>query len=260
MIKGWVKSLFPQNYWNSLSWWRERFGVLAALRTHARLLYSGDGLLRVPVSVAGTRAHVYLRPGTSDLDVFDEIFLQNEYGLDVGQPQSIIDAGAHIGLSAVFFALRFPAAQVVALEPEDGNFRMLSRNVASLSNVRAVCAGLWARTSRLKVVDPGHSSWGFRVVESEDGEGIEALGLSDLLSQLKEGARTLVKIDIEGSEIEVLSTSAQWLPSVDVVIIELHDRFRPGCTSALDQALAGYCYDRSTSGESVVVRNLQPRF
>ncbi|MBL0298169.1 MAG: FkbM family methyltransferase [Betaproteobacteria bacterium] len=72
-------------------------------------------------------------------------------------------------------------------------------------------------------------------------------------------APVALKIDIEGAEIEALSSSAHWLARVDAMVIELHDRFRPGCSTALEQALDGYECGRSMSGESVVVNERSVR-
>ncbi len=67
----------------------------------------------------------------------------------------------------------------------------------------------------------------------------------------------VLKIDIEGSEIEVLRSAPSWIEHVGVILIELHDRFRPGCTQALDRALADYTCERSSRGVTTVVRNIQ---
>ncbi|MBK6790779.1 MAG: FkbM family methyltransferase [Betaproteobacteria bacterium] len=89
-----------------------------------------------------------------------------KHAANLGRPRGIVDAGAHIGLATVYLATRFPQATIVALEPEPSNYRLLCKNVASLKNVVTVNAGLWSRAARVKLVDPGHSTWGFRVVEA----------------------------------------------------------------------------------------------
>ena len=66
----------------------------------------------------------------------------------------------------------------------------------------------------------------------------------------------VLKIDIEGSELEVLKHSKAWIDDVKTIIIELHDRFQPGCTEALAIAIGGHTYRNSTTGESVVISDL----
>ena len=71
-----------------------------------------------------------LRGKSSDFRVFDEIFLKEQYNSHLlpKNPKVILDAGANIGLSSVYFANRFPNAQVFALEPENSNYELLSVN------------------------------------------------------------------------------------------------------------------------------------
>jgi hypothetical protein len=56
----------------------------------------------------------------------------------------------------------------------------------------------------------------------------------DLIEEYGLDRVNLFKIDIEGAEYEVFSDpgSSEWLTSVDAIAIELHDRFRPGCSRA----------------------------
>ena len=46
----------------------------------------------------------------------------------------------------------------------------------------------------------------------------------------------LLKIDIEGAEREVMSSSANWIDRVGVLMIELHDDIKPGCSEAFRSA------------------------
>ena len=53
---------------------------------------------------------ISMRAGTSDMWVFDQIFLYKEMETDFGQDMAfIIDAGANIGLTSAYLANRFPA-------------------------------------------------------------------------------------------------------------------------------------------------------
>ncbi len=63
--------------------------------------------------------------------------------------------------------------------------------------------------------------------------------------------------DIEGSEIEVLRGSHPWMAAVCSLIGELHDRFRPGSTAALKNALSGFAHARTQSGEQTVIGSIR---
>ncbi len=50
----------------------------------------------------------------------------------VSETSLIVDAGANIGASTIFFAFKFAKARLVALEAEPGNFELLSANTVGL--------------------------------------------------------------------------------------------------------------------------------
>lgn len=139
----------------------------------------------------------------------------------------------------------------MAIEPEPSNFELLVKNTRSHANVKPICAGLWSRRVHLRIENAGAATWSFRVVEDSTGQGIPALGIPEILADFNMPVIDVLKIDIEGSEIEVLGSSEGWIDNVGTMVLELHDRFRPGRTEALEAALSGYEYRRSTSGESV---------
>src|SRR5712675_1402142 len=65
---------------------------------------------------------IELRGRTSDINCFQKIFMHREYQspFDIS-PKLIIDAGANIGLSALYFAVTYPDAIIIAIEPEIHN-------------------------------------------------------------------------------------------------------------------------------------------
>src|SRR5262245_14044738 len=105
---------------------------------------------------------IYLRIPSSDTPTYQQVFVKREYDFEVArEPRVIVDAGANIGLAAVYFASRFPRARILAIEPEDDNFTLLERNVAPYPNVLAIHAALWNRNEEINLVDPGLGHWGF---------------------------------------------------------------------------------------------------
>ena len=105
--------------------YRRRFGQIAGfvlwfqLRRHLRATKGALHRVRVP----GLRCPIFLRAGTSDVLVFIQIFVERELEFDMNEvPSSIVDAGANIGLASLYFAHRFPAAKIVALEVDQANF------------------------------------------------------------------------------------------------------------------------------------------
>ena len=86
----------------------------------------------IQVAREGLNHPLWLRLRTTDVSVFEEIIVNSEYHFEyAGEPRTIVDAGANIGLTSVFFANRFPQARIFAIEPEAQNFEMLKKNTGA---------------------------------------------------------------------------------------------------------------------------------
>ena len=65
----------------------------------------------------------------------------------------------------------------------------------------------------------------------------------------------ILKVDIEGAELEIFSQgTAEWLPRVDLIIIETHDWFRPGSDAAVRMAVQELFEELPRSGENLFFR------
>jgi FkbM family methyltransferase len=211
-----------------------------------------DGTV-VGLAVPGLAHPVYIRARGSDVSAFGQVFIEREYAMRVDPaPKLIIDAGANIGLSTVWFAAAYPNARVIAIEPDRGNFELLQRNVAPYPNVIALRKALWCSEARLKIVNPSEASWSFEVQECADGD-IEATTLAAVVRLAGLHAAEIVKLDIEGSEREVLSDPPAWLDQVSVLFCELHERKRAGCERAFDAFAGRTGLARKTMGEKQVL-------
>ena len=79
-----------------------------------------------------SRHPLFCRPQTTDILVFDQVFIEREYqSLDgLSSPELINDCGANVGYSSAYFLTRFPRAKLLAVEPDPGNFAALERNLS----------------------------------------------------------------------------------------------------------------------------------
>ena len=202
-------------------------------------------------------AHPFLmRPMTSDVMTFQQIFELREYDVELNrEPDTIIDAGANIGLSAIYFANRFPKAKIIAIEPEASNFAVLKRNTQAYKNVTAIQAALWDANGEIEVVDVGIGHWGFQARAAEQSETIchrvPAFTVKAIMSRFGMTHVDVLKIDIEGAEKEVMDASADWIDNVSMLAIELHDRLKPGCTESLQRATTGRFQKEWQNGENL---------
>ena len=204
----------------------------------------------------GIRHIIFLRIGTTDVSVMRQVLLEKHYDFDLpSSPRVIVDAGANIGLAAVYFANKFPNATIVALEPEESNFRILERNVAPYPQVKPLMGALWNDNLPITLVDTGMGSHGFQTTSSPQSNPartrvVDAITVETLMARIGITAIDLLKIDIEGSEKEVFENSSDWMPKVGAVMVELHDHLKPGCTNAFLEATRGFS-EHMQKGETV---------
>jgi FkbM family methyltransferase len=104
--------------------------------------------------------------------------------------------------------------------------------------VQPIRAALWSNDTRVELIDPGEGSWAFQVKESSTG-AVPAITLSTVLAEYAISYADVVKIDIEGAEREVFKGTPDWIRKVGVLMIELHDRFKPGCSEEVRAAMSG---------------------
>lgn len=231
-------------------------GIYRKLKRNVRAFGTGGLLLtwrelisREPAVVAVHSPHVpehplWLRLHTTDISTYVQMFVNREYALNLARsPRVIVDAGANIGFSANFFAQCYPSARILALEPSADNYALLVRNTQHLPNVVPLHRALWGSRTRLSLYDPGPGraglqTDGFQTMEMTTPEGatasptVEAVDLDTLMQEYDIPYLDILKIDVEGAEKDVFQQGGAWLQRVGVIQIELHDRFRPGCSRA----------------------------
>jgi FkbM family methyltransferase len=202
----------------------------------------------------------WFRPGTSDIDVFRQIFPAREYGCfdDLKQPHLIIDCGANVGYSSIYFLSRFPTAFVIAVEPNPKNFEMLEKNLKPYKGrFKALRAAIWSETTELKFTSQPFGDgrdWSYSVEEAAAGAAgaIKSLTIDEIISQSGYDRVSILKIDIEGAEKQIFKIEYdRWLPRVDNLCIELHGE---EAELIFERAISSENFIKSHSGELVVCK------
>ncbi|GEL44556.1 hypothetical protein MEX01_51470 [Methylorubrum extorquens] len=220
------------------------------------------------VIIEGFPRPIELRMGTSDLPTYYQVFKRFDYDIPLPFiPETIVDLGANIGLAAVYFHVRWPSARIVAVEPDPANARQLRRNFGELPQVEILQAAVWFEDSKLFLVDKDKKGndldfWGRQITSSEVEKSareiaIDAVTIPSVIDRFDLKRIDLLKIDIEGAELELFSHNAdQWLKCVRAVFVETHDRFRPGSDAAVRTTLlrAGFT-EAPRRGENLVFIN-----
>jgi len=212
------------------------------------------------IRVPGIRDSILLRKDTSDVAIFDQVFLHGDYDIDFKfHPLTIVDAGAHIGLFSVLMKNKFPDARVICIEPDKSNYETLTKNLSGYTKVQTVQAGLWNKITQLELVDrynAGHSA--LTVRENAEHGTIPGVTIASLMEKFGLKTIDVLKIDIETSEKRVFLENYEiWLPKVRMIIIELHDWLEPGCSTVFVEAIDKMFVNYSTSvkGENTIIEN-----
>lgn len=201
---------------------------------------------------------VCLRHGTSDVMCLQNVFLDQEYETPFSvDPKVLIDGGANIGLTTLYFSQKFPKAKIIAIEPEPSNFEILKKNCGDLPGVVLVNAALWPTERTLVIQDSSVEKWAFSVAEGSNlssSELVKAITIPELLRKYNLEYIDILKLDIEGAERELFKEGAEsWLGAVGQIIIELHDRLKPGCAFAFYSKITQYPFDQTTKADNVFV-------
>lgn len=167
-----------------------------------------------------------------------EIFSENCYYLelesfdDAQDKPVIVDAGAHIGMSTIYYKMLFPGAKIIAFEPVPSNFALLQKNITEnqLDGVELYQAVVAPKSGILRIQEPiGEGAWksgagiiprGWKGIQTNAEIKVEAVGIQEILQDKID----IFKMDIEGMEYEVIRNAGSLIRNVKNWIIEVHPR------------------------------------
>jgi FkbM family methyltransferase len=206
----------------------------------------------------GLRHSVSLRLGTSDVSIYDEVVVRGEYDFPTERPtKTIVDAGANIGITALWYADRYPGAAIIAVEPHADNFGLLVENVRRHPEITPVRAALGPVSGHATLDNPSAQTCSYRyhmvdLAGATAQATVPVLTVADILDRFGMERVDLLKLDIEGAERELFQGDLDFLDRVDAIAIELHDRLVPGCSRAFFRAVADF-RDEVWRGQTVLV-------
>lgn len=199
---------------------------------------------------------VWLRKNDSDLDIFDQIFTEKQYEwyeIHALSPKVIIDAGANIGLSAIFFSNLFPDAKIYCIEPGQENHALLLKNTVNYPNITVLNGALWAKHEFLELTNPEGFSAGHAFSSSQAAEGVVGYTMDELIQMYSLERIDILKMDIEGAEKEIFEAEdLSWLEKVNILVIELHDMYRMGTSQPFIKAINGKIEKMYFKGENII--------
>ena len=248
--------------WYKSAWENLGFLGLFNLQLQKRRARSSNPILELELRSKHSRFPLTARTFSSDVQVFHQIFATREYRCldDVQQDkvELIVDCGANEGYSAAYFLSRFPNSEVIALEPDRDNYKVLKRNVAPyVGRSTTLNVAVWSACTTLQLDESTQGTgreWGRQFTASgvQGSSTVQALDIDSVLKDSGYERISLLKIDIEGAEAEVFAKNYEsWLPKVDHIVIELHG---PECEKIFHEAIRGQDFSISSCDELTVCK------
>ncbi len=177
----------------------------------------------------GHNRRISFRGGVNNGDI-KGIFVDKIYRWLPVKDKTVIDIGANIGDSAIYFAL-CGATKIISIEPFHKNFELAKRNILlnNFSNITLIQAGCSNYRGKI-AIDPDLQSTGNRILkEFKEGLNVSLWPLKDILDKydIKSDGSTVLKMDCEGCEYDtILSASEDTLEKFSHMIIEYHHGYR----------------------------------
>lgn len=165
--------------------------------------------------------------------IVEEKFVKNEYEfkLSTNTPK-IIDAGAHIGITTLYFKKKYPESKIIAFEPDKQNCLLFEENmkVNNIHGVVCVNAALSNKKGTASLFTSNENenpwTWGNTIVKNlwgpNDPDNKEIQVSTVLLSDYITSPVDILKLDIEGAEEIVLYEIKEKLFLINNIVLEFH--------------------------------------
>lgn len=173
-----------------------------------------SNILGIPIKVIDAASFGFM---------YDEIFNKEIYKFTCDHDRPfIIDCGANIGLSIIYFKRLFPNARILAFEPDKKAVDSLRFNLESFgfSDAQVLEKAVWTEETSLEFLAEGAD--GGRIVATEEPNFSKHIVKTVRLRDYLQGPIDFLKIDIEGAETEVILDCKDSLKNVNNLFIEYH--------------------------------------
>jgi FkbM family methyltransferase len=205
---------------------------------------------------------------SSDFSVFKTVIIEKQYNIDLKIDRSseitIIDGGANVGYTSIFYKDKYPNARIIAIEPFDENFQLLNENITinNLNSIHTEKKALWFKDTALFIDFNFRDSREHSIRTSEKKQSIgihvDAISLLTLIEKYEIETIDILKLDIEGSEKDIFENDANINDILTIsrnFVIEIHDEFN--CRYQIVEILKSHFNQISNDGELTLGYNIE---
>lgn len=158
------------------------------------------------------------------IKTYEELFLSEIYRFETKNSNPIIiDCGANIGLSSIYFKTIYPNATLYAFEPDESLFKLLSQNIAvnGFQDTHLHQEAVWIEDCTLSFSKKGSEASHIDLT-NHSAHKVKAIQLASFLAQFDQV--DFLKMDIEGAEFQVVADCLDELKKVDHFFLEYHGK------------------------------------
>lgn len=158
------------------------------------------------------------------IKTYEELFLDEIYRFQTNNEKPvIIDCGANIGLSSLYFKTIYPNAILHAFEPDAVLFDLLEQNtqVNGFTDTHLHQAAVWIEDTNLSFSNKGSEASHIDLSNQSENQ-VKAIRLASFLEQFDH--IDFLKMDIEGAEFQVVADCLDGLKKVDHFFLEYHGK------------------------------------
>lgn len=183
----------------------------------------GIGRQDFNVVINGKMVNLYLSGIHPELLMINEIFNNREYdvhdnNIDI---KKVIDLGGNIGLAMIYFATKYPNAEIISIEPNPTTFGYLKKNSEQFSNVKVINAAVSNLERQISFfTHPVRhlASSIYKRTEEDEEIKVSTITLDSIIGENVD----VLKFDIEGAEFDVFRNFNNW-SKIGYITGETHD-------------------------------------
>jgi FkbM family methyltransferase len=142
---------------------------------------------------------------------------------------TIFDIGANIGQSTQYYSKNFPKAKIYSFEPIRNTFNELFKNTHSIQNTHCYQIAMGSQSEEVEVELQTNSQWnslaGCKIESAGKKEKVIVKTVDEFMSENKIKNISILKIDTEGYEIQVLKGAKKFLNNCKNTFIYIETTF-----------------------------------
>ena len=170
---------------------------------------------------------LHFHEGEFVLNEFRDILNGKNYPLlDHGSVGCILDVGANVGAYSVFAGIHYPDSRIIACEPSESVYNLLTRNAKINPHIESYNVGLYDTDKRTKLykgkLDTIHASIARNIQCTTEYEMVRLVNARQFLKRLRALNIDILKLDTQGCEVPILEALLTRLKFIKVIYVEYH--------------------------------------